>query len=588
MFRFESPEYLYLLIAIPFLIALFWLNRVMARKRLKKLGKPEHVKKLMPSVSAARVWVKFSLLMGAMAMIILMLARPQMGMKMKTDTANGIEVVMAVDVSNSMNAQDVEPSRLDKAKYVLSSLSKRLSNNKMALVAFAGNAFLQMPLSADKVSVDMFLDQLTTNSIPTQGTSIAEALTVCEKSFSNQEEVSKAVVLITDGEDHEGGVETVLADLKEQGVKVYVLGIGDTKGSPIAMKGDYLRDMDGNVVITRLNEDMCKSIATEANGTYIHIDNSNSAQEQLINELNQLQKSKLDTAVYEDYNDLFPWLAIVVLILLVIEVVLLPNKSHYFDNWHLFSASQKVKTIIIIALAGSMSLGAMAQSQTKVETHKGVRCFNKTLETPSIIQNWKKANAAYIKDLNSRAVVHYKKAIALDSTNYKAHYNLGNTYISQGKGDLAVSEFQQAAKYTQSSLAKGAIYHNIGTVYQANKKYDEAIDAYKESLRAYPQDDRTRYNLAECQRYRKKNPNQNQDNQDNQDNKDKQQQQQQKQNQDQKQNPQKDNKQQQQQPPKMDKQNAEQMLRAAQMKERETKEKMNSQPASRRSRAKNW
>lgn len=328
MFRFESPEYLYLLIAVPCFVLLFWVNRLVARKRMLKMGRPQYIKAMASEVSDVRVWVKFGLLMGALSLIILMLARPQMGMRMKTDTASGIEVVVAMDVSNSMNAQDVEPTRLEKAKYVLSSLFKRLTNDRVALVAFAGNAFLQMPLSADNVSVDMFMDQMTTNMIPTQGTSIAEALSVCQKSFSEQEHVSRAIVLITDGEDHEGGIEEILAELKDQGVKVYVLGIGSPQGSPIVVGNEYLRDIDGNVVVTKLNEEMCKSIAAEADGTYIHIDNSNSAQEQLVSELKQLQKAKLDTAVYEEYNELFPWLAILAILLLIAEVVLLSKRSH--------------------------------------------------------------------------------------------------------------------------------------------------------------------------------------------------------------------------------------------------------------------
>lgn len=465
-----------------------------------------------------------------------------------------------------MNAQDVEPTRLEKAKYVLSSLFKRLTNDRVALVAFAGNAFLQMPLSADNVSVDMFMDQMTTNMIPTQGTSIAEALSVCQKSFSEQEHVSRAIVLITDGEDHEGGVEEILTELKDQGVKVYVLGIGSPQGSPIVVGNEYLRDIDGNVVVTKLNEEMCKSIAAEADGTYIHIDNSNSAQEQLVSELKQLQKAKLDTAVYEEYNELFPWLAILAILLLIAEVVLLSRRSHYFDNWHLFAASPKTRKTLLVVAMMSLGMSAFAQSPTKVQTHKGIVYFNKKLDSLSVIHN--------------------KRAIALDSTNYKAHYNLGNTYLRQGKAEMAVKEYQAAARFTQSKLARGAIYHNIGTIYQANRLYDEAIEAYKESLRAYPQDDRTRYNLAECQRYRKKNPNQNPDNQQNQDNKQQQQQQQQQQqNQDNQQN-QKQN--QQNPPPKMDKQNAEQILRAAQMKERQVRDKVNSRPARRSSKAKNW
>ncbi|MBO4486770.1 MAG: VWA domain-containing protein, partial [Bacteroidaceae bacterium] len=331
--QFANPEYLYLLIVLPLLVVLFWLNRRAGHKRLLRLGKAEYVRRLIAEVSETRVWVKFSLLMAALAMIVLMLARPRMGMRLKTDTLSGIEVVVAMDISNSMLANDVEPSRLEKAKQVVGSLCSRLRNDKIALVIFAGNAFLQMPMSADNVSVRMFLDAISTTMIPAQGTSIAEALRISNGSFSAQKDVKRAVVVITDGEDHEGGVEDALSDLRKKGVSVYVLGIGSSKGSSIRMGNDYLRDAEGNVVVTRLNEDMCRQIAKAADGTYIHIDNSNSAQDQLVDELNQLQRSNLSSNAYEEYNDLFPWLAVVTLVLLVLEVVIQSRRSHYFEGW---------------------------------------------------------------------------------------------------------------------------------------------------------------------------------------------------------------------------------------------------------------
>ncbi len=568
MFRFESPEYLYILIAIPLLVLLFWFNQRLGARRLRRLGKAEYVRRMMPDVSKTRVWAKFGLLMGVLVCIILMMARPQMGMRMKTDTTTGLEVVVAMDVSNSMKATDVEPTRLDKAKRVVSSLCSRLSNDKIALVIFAGNAFLQMPMSADNVSVDMFLDAINTGMIPVQGTSIAEALAVANGSFSKQKDVKRAVVLITDGEDHEGGVEEVLSELKSKDIQVYVLGIGDTKGSPIKTGNDYMRDRQGNMVITRLNEEMCKTIAQQANGMYIHIDNSNSAQDQLVDELNQLQRSKLDTVSYEEYNELFPQLAILALILLVLEVLVIPRKSHYFDNVKFFNARSGVrKTMMLVALM-TVSATAMAQSQTKVQTHKG--------------------NRAMERRMDSLAVIHYKKAIAFDSTNYKAHYNLGNAYFRQSKGEEAMREYETSARMAPSKTIKAAIHHNRGVLCYAAQMYDKAVDAFKESLRANPKDNRTRYNLALAQYMLKKNPPQNQGQ--NQQKNDKQGDDENKQDQQQQNQQQKDQQQQQEQKQDMSKQNAEQMLRAAQMKERQTQEKLKHKqvPATRRHFDKNW
>lgn len=575
MFRFEDPQYLYLLLLIPVLLGLFWLNRRVGRKRLLRLGKPQYVKRLMADVSPRRVWVKFCLLLGAVAFLVLALARPQMGMRLKTDQMDGIEVVVAMDVSNSMMATDVSPTRLDKAKQVVLSLCNRLKNDKIALVVFAGDAFLQMPMSADNVSVSMFLDDINTGMISTQGTSIAEALNVSLGSFSTQKDVKRAVVVITDGEDHEGGVDEALAALKKKGAQVYVMGIGSTKGSPIRLGNDYLRDDNGEVVITRLNEQMCQRIAKSADGAYIHIDNSNSAQDELVDDLNRLQRTNLQSDAYEEYNDLFPWMTLVALILLIAEVVVQPRRTHYFDSWHLFAARPHggKMAVALAVLMMTMLVGCqrneVPKTQVKVQTNKG--------------------NIAFHKKADSLSVIHYKKALALDSMNYKAHYNLGNSYLTQGKADEAVKEYEKSVSLNPPAIIKAAAYHNIGVINQSAQRYDEAIEAYKQSLRAFPRDDRTRYNLALCQKLRKKAPKQNQqqpqpqqNNQDKQQDKQKQQQSsQQQQSQQNQQNQQRDN---------MTKQNAEQMLRAVQMKERETQEKLkrNQVPATRRRLEKNW
>lgn len=574
MFRFENPQYLYFLLLIPVLIGLFWLNRRVGRRRLLRLGKPQYVKRLMADVSPKRVWAKFCLLLGALAFLVLALARPQMGMRLKTEQMDGIEVVVAMDVSNSMMATDVSPTRLEKAKQVVLSLCNRLKNDKIALVVFAGDAFLQMPMSADNVSVSMFLDDINTGMIPTQGTSIAEALNVSLGSFSTQKDVKRAVVVITDGEDHEGGVDEALAALKKKGAQVYVMGIGSTKGSPIRIGRDYLRDENGEIVITRLNEQMCRNIAKSANGAYIHIDNTNSAQDELVDDLNRLQRTNLQSDAYEEYNDLFPWMAVVALILLILEVVVQPRRTHYFDSWHLFTARPHGGKTAVLLIGVMMIVGAGCQSPTRTNT-------------PVKVQT-NKGNIAFHKNADSLSVIHYKKALALDSVNYKAHYNLGNSYLTQGKAEEAVKEYEKSLQCNPTNIIKAAAYHNIGVINQSAQRYDEAIEAYKHSLRAFPRDDRTRYNLALCQRLRKKSPNQNQQQQQQQQNKNNQQDKQQQQ-----QSPQQQQSQQQQQQSQredMSKQNAEQMLRAVQMKERDTQQKLKRKqvPVTRRRLEKNW
>lgn len=387
--------------------------------------------------------------------------------------------------------------------------------------------------------------------IPTQGTSITEALSVSNRSFTNQRGVKRAIVLITDGEDHEGGVDEVVSELAKNDVNVFVLGIGDSKGVPLKIGGDYLRSIDGQVVISRLNEQMCKEIANKTKGDYIHVDNSNSGQEQLLTELGKLQTSDLETATYSEYNELFPWLVAIALILLALEVFVTYRKSQFMYKWrngtntHIYNV---LIVVIAVMLFGNFQ-STMAQTATKIHTHKG--------------------NVAFNQKLDSLAIIYFKKAIALDSTNFKAHFNLANTYLRQGKAQDAMREYEKSASLAPTKLIKKAIYHNMGTIYYVSAQYENAINSYKESLRTDPKDNRVRYNLAMAQYMLKKNPQQKSqkpDSKQNESDKNNQKKQEQQKNNSQNNNGQsKDN---------MSKQNTEQMLRAVQMKERQTQEKL--------------
>ena len=475
--------------------------------------------------------------------------------------------MVALDVSNSMMAQDVKPTRLDKAKQIVSSVCNRLRNDKMALVVFAGNAFLQVPISADNVSITMFLDAVNTGMIPTQGTSINEALSVGNRSFSAQKGVKKALVMITDGEDHEGGIDDAIKELKKNDIKVFVMGIGEPKGAPVIVGGNYLRSMDGQVVISRLNEQMCKDVANRTDGTYIHVDNTNSAQEQLVNELKKLQASEMETTTYSEYNELFPWLAAISLVLLMMEVVVQYRKSRYSEKWERFWEHGNASKLVVFFVMFVTCMPTPAQTVTKIHTHKG--------------------NVSFNRKHDSLAIINYKKAIAADQANFKAHYNLGNTYLRQGKGQDAMKEYEKSASYTSSKLMKKAINHNMGCIYYFTKQYDKAVEAFKEALRADPKDNRVRYNLAMAQFMLKKNPGKSSPQPDPQQNK----QDKQKNNQD-NQNQGKTDAPNQKKPTdgSMSKQNAEQMLRAVQMKERKTQEKLKhkQKPNSRKYLEKNW
>lgn len=337
MFRFENPIYLWLLLVIPILIIIKIMMWYVQRKKLSRIGNPTLLKELMPDVSRFRPWVKFLLLITALSSLILALARPQFGSKISHEKRNGIEAIIALDISNSMLAQDVQPSRLDKSKLMIENLINSFINDKIGLVVFAGEAYVQLPITSDYVSAKMFLSDITPNLISAQGTDIARAIRVSLSSFTQQKGVGKAIILITDGEDNEGGALEAVKEAKEKGVNVFILGVGDSKGAPIPLgNGEYLKDNHGQTVMTALNENMCKEIAQAGSGTYIHIDNTSLAQEQLNNELSKLQKGDSDAVVYSEYNEQFQIVALFSFILLLIEVCLLERKNPLFKRFNLF------------------------------------------------------------------------------------------------------------------------------------------------------------------------------------------------------------------------------------------------------------
>lgn len=337
MFRFENPIYLWLLLIIPILIIIKIMMWYVQRKKLSRIGNPTLLKELMPDVSRFRPWVKFLLLITALSSLILALARPQFGSKISHEKRNGIEAIIALDISNSMLAQDVQPSRLDKSKLMIENLINSFINDKIGLVVFAGEAYVQLPITSDYVSAKMFLSDITPSLISAQGTDIARAIRVSLSSFTQQKGVGKAIILITDGEDNEGGALEAVKEAKEKGVNVFILGVGDSKGAPIPLgNGEYLKDNHGQTVMTALNENMCKEIAQAGSGTYIHIDNTSLAQEQLNNELSKLQKGDSDAVVYSEYNEQFQIVALLSFILLLIEVCLLERKNPLFKRFNLF------------------------------------------------------------------------------------------------------------------------------------------------------------------------------------------------------------------------------------------------------------
>ena len=545
MFRFEEPAYLYFLAVIPFIALVRWLLDRKQRKKLKLFGDPELLRQLMPDVSRWRPAVKFWLLQAALAMLIVMMARPQMGTRISHDKRTGIETIIAMDISNSMLAEDVAPSRLDRTKMMVENLVDNFTDDKIGLIVFAGDAFVQLPITSDYVSAKMFLSDIHPSLIATQGTDIATAINMAANSFTQQQGVGKAIIVVTDGEDHEGGALEAAKDAKKKGMRVYVLGVGSPNGAPIPMgNGDYMKDKTGNTVMTKLNEDMCRQIAEAGGGAYIHVDNNSNAQQQLDNELSKLAKKEMQSTVYSEYDEQFQAFGVIALILLIIEICLFDRKNPIAKHINIFGSRQRATLSVVMLL--------MASTVAVAQTDR---------------QSVRKGNKLFRSEQYDQAEVAYRKAIEKNQRNPQAHYNLGNSLMAQKKDSAAVQSLQKATELETSKIRKAMAYHNMGVICQQHKMYGEAIEAYKSALRLNPKDDATRYNLELCKRQQKNQQNQKQ--QQDKDQKDKNGQDKK----DEKQ-PNKDKKDKKNNDNKMSKENAEQMLNAAMQQEKSTQQRM--------------
>ena len=493
-----------------------------------------------------------------------MLARPQLGTKISHEKRTGIETIICLDVSNSMLAEDVAPSRLDRSKMMIENLVDHFTNDKIGLIVFAGDAFVQLPITSDYVSAKMFLSNISPGMIATQGTDIATAVNMASHSFTQQEGVGKAIIVITDGEDHEGGALEAAKDARERGMNTYVLGVGSPDGAPIPTgDGDYLKDNTGQTVMTGLNEEMCRQLADAGGGAYIHVENNSNAQQQLDLALDKLAKKEISTTIYSDYDEQFQAVGILVLLLLIIEVCILEVKNPLMRRVSLFKRSPKSVAVFLLFM---LSTVAMAQSDRQL-----VRQGNK---------QFRMGNAA-------ESEVSYRKAVEKNQRNPQANYNLGNALMLQRKDSLAITQLEKAGKLETNPLRRAQAYHNIGVICQQHQLFSEAIEAYKEALRNNPVDDETRYNLELCKRQQKQQQNQQNQGNNKQDKQDKDKQDQQKQ---QQQKQQQQKQEQQKQDQQMSKDNAEQLLNAAMQEEKQTQERMKKaqqQPQKRRL-EKNW
>ncbi len=339
LFRFANPQYLYLLLIIPVLLGWFIYSRFRRKSQLKKLGDLGLLSELMPGVSNFRQHIKFYLTLLGLVGIIFIMARPQFGSKLESVKKKGLEVMVALDISNSMLAEDVQPNRLEKSKQMLYKLLDGLNNDKFGVIIFAGRPYTQLPITTDYQSAKIFISTIQPEIIRQQGTAIGAALEMAARSFSDEENKGQSIIVITDGENYEDDAVGMAKEIAKKGVQINVIGIGKPEGSPIPVAGtnNYKKDKDGNTVISKLNESMCKEIAQAGNGTYVRADNTNTAMKVIQAELEKVSKDEVESKVYSEYNEQFPPIVWIVLILLVIELILLERKNGLFRNFKLFN-----------------------------------------------------------------------------------------------------------------------------------------------------------------------------------------------------------------------------------------------------------
>lgn len=342
MFRFGSPGILYLLLLIPVLTGVYILATRARRRRLAGFGERETLKKLIPDSSPRRIRNKFLLFITAVTLIILGLARPQFGSKLKEVSREGIEIMFAVDVSNSMLAQDFEPNRLERTKYAINRLLESLQEDKVGLIVFAGDAYVQLPITSDYVAARNFTNQISPNMVSRQGTAIGAAIDLAANSFSSDSEGSRVVILVSDGENHEDDALGAARRAAEKGIKIFCIGIGTTEGVPVSINGEFIKDNEGNMVVTKLDEKILEEIALSTDGAYIRASNQSLGLTEIIERINETEKTQFSAHTFDEFNEQFQYLIAAAVVFLILNMLMLSRKNRILSKLNVFKRVDKL------------------------------------------------------------------------------------------------------------------------------------------------------------------------------------------------------------------------------------------------------
>lgn len=346
MFRFAHPSILYVLLLIPLLVIFYLLMTRRKKKAIAAFGNPNLLYTLMPLLSFRRAAWKFTLILLSLFFAVIAAAGPQFGSKLQQVKKSGIELMILLDVSNSMLAQDIKPNRLEKAKMAISRMLEKLSDDKIGLIVFAGDAYVQLPITTDYSSARLFLSGINTDIVPVQGTAIGTAIDMAVKSFSSDSEASKAIIVITDGENHEDDAVSAAARAREKNIFVHTIGMGLEQGAPIPValnSSEFIKDREGKIVMSRLDENTLKKIAESGDGLYVRANNTDVGLNTLLSEIEKMEKSLLEERVYADYAEKYHYFLGIALLLLLVEFLVLERKNKYLMRWQLFKVKSKNK-----------------------------------------------------------------------------------------------------------------------------------------------------------------------------------------------------------------------------------------------------
>ena len=556
MFRFAHTYFLYLLILIPVFTALLILFVAWKKKALAKYGEWEVIRQLMPEYSWGKPVLKFILIMVALIALDFALVGLQTGSKLEKVKRKGIDMMICLDVSNSMLAQDIKPDRLERAKQSISRLIDNLEGDRIGIIVFAGKAYTQLPITTDYAAAKMFLATINTSIVPTQGTAIAEALDLAANSFGESKH-NKAIVVITDGEDHEGNALEKAEEIAKKGIVIYTIGMGLPQGTPIPIysgniQTGYKKDRSGQTIMSKLDETLLQRIASLGNGMYVRATTSETGLNKIFEDIGKIQKTEIEEKQFSDYEDRFQYFVALALILLVLDLFIFERKTSWIKKIKPF----QIALITFLILPGAVAFGQKENTLLR----QGNRQFEKG--------NFKEAE----KD--------YRKALEMNKESVKGQFNLGAAVYRNNNFEESAKIYTNLAEKNQDRAVQSKIFHNLGNSYLQSKEYEKSINAYKNALMNNPKDIDTKYNLEYAKMMLKKQQQQQQQqNKDNKDKKDDKKDQQDKKDQNKDQNNDKN----QQKPPqdqkKISKDDAERMLEALKNDEKKTMQKVKKQQA---------